>query len=581
MASLQPAKRRGKTYWRIVESRRINGKPRAVPIAYLGSVEKILDLLKEGSIASVKSYQHGDVASLKAISDRLDIASLIDKHVGVGRNNISIGKTLILSAINRACHPKSKKGFSEWATETSLGKLFPDINMEKMTSQFFWEQMDRVSECELEAIEEELSEKLIKQLDLNLGTLLYDTTNFFTYIASNNDRPKLPKRGHNKQKRYDLRQFNLAVLMSRQGQIPLLSTVYEGNQPDVSRFAATLTATRKRLEALFDDCSKITIVYDKGNNSVKNQEVMDESNLGFIAPISLIRNPSNLMDVSIKDFDTFSEGSLKGVQFYRTKKEIWKQERTVIMFVSEKLREGQLRGLEQSLHTVYAKLEAWKNRLSKPCSGPRTEKAITLQINKILKGSFIKQVLDVNYDQNKEGSSRLSWTINDQKMTYLKEEVFGRRALMTNRHEWGTMEIIDACHSQSDLENAFKQMKDPEHFSVRPQFHWTDQKIRVHVFICMLALIMGKLVEREARSMGMKESLSHIMDKLRTIRLSLMISDSKLNPKQKSSKTKNEVNDLSLQWMMEKTSPKIMRLYEVFVPQKAPFVYTKSADVIY
>jgi hypothetical protein len=45
VASLQKHRVAGRTYWRIVESRRIGGKPRAVPLLYLGSAGDLLNRL--------------------------------------------------------------------------------------------------------------------------------------------------------------------------------------------------------------------------------------------------------------------------------------------------------------------------------------------------------------------------------------------------------------------------------------------------------------------------------------------------------------------------------------------------------
>ena len=42
--------------------------------------------------------------------------------------------------------------------------------------------MERVTEADIQAIEQQLSQRLIQQLGLNLRTLVYDGTNFFTYI---------------------------------------------------------------------------------------------------------------------------------------------------------------------------------------------------------------------------------------------------------------------------------------------------------------------------------------------------------------------------------------------------------------
>ena len=66
MASILPVKVRGKTYWRIVESKRVNGKPRPIPILYLGTADALLERLTsqaEGKL-TLKTFRHGDVAAL-------------------------------------------------------------------------------------------------------------------------------------------------------------------------------------------------------------------------------------------------------------------------------------------------------------------------------------------------------------------------------------------------------------------------------------------------------------------------------------------------------------------------------------
>jgi len=112
MASLQRHVVKGRTYWRIVESRRVNGKPRAVPVMYLGSADSLLQRLLEAPTGRlrIRSYQHGDVAALKAAADRLKVVSIIDEHVSKRRRGLSVGTTLLLAALNRAVRPRSKMG---------------------------------------------------------------------------------------------------------------------------------------------------------------------------------------------------------------------------------------------------------------------------------------------------------------------------------------------------------------------------------------------------------------------------------------------------------------------------------------
>jgi len=71
---------------------------------------------------------------------------------------------------------------------------------------------------------------------------------------------------------------------------------------------------------------------------------------------------------------------------------------------------------------------------------------------------------------------------------------------MTDRHEWETVEIIKTYYGQSMIEQSFKNLKNFYHLALRPQFHWTDQKIKVHFFICVLGYLLATIVWREART---------------------------------------------------------------------------------
>lgn len=128
MASLQRVRVEGRSYWRIVESRRVNGKPRAVPILHLGTADVLLNRLlqaPEGHL-TVQSFHHGDVAALKAVADRLQVVSLIDRHVPNKVRSLSVGTTLLLAAINRVVRPRSKRGWTAWARGTLYPCSSPD-----------------------------------------------------------------------------------------------------------------------------------------------------------------------------------------------------------------------------------------------------------------------------------------------------------------------------------------------------------------------------------------------------------------------------------------------------------------------
>jgi transposase len=563
MASLQRVRARGRSYWRIVESRRINGKPRAIPILHLGTTDQLLNRLlsaPEGQL-HIHSYQHGDVAAFKAMADRLDLVSLIDRHVQTSRRSLSIGTTLLLAAINRAIKPRSKRGFAAWAKTTSIPHLF-GIQVDQLTSQYFWDQMDLLDEPALEAIEDDLTRKVVTLFHLKLDTLFYDTTNFFTYLASDNDRCELAQRGHSQQRRSDLRQFNLALLVCQDGQIPLCSQVYKGNTVDSTRFPDSLTQIRQRLEGLVGQLEDLTLIYDKGNNSKKNQAWVDATPLHYVASLVPTQHPE-LMAIASTQYDPLGPGPLEGLPVYRCQRQIWGTERTVVLFISQELKTGQIRGVNQQLNKRLKALLAWKQRLSKPRSGPRTPKRGHQQAEALQRGQYIQDILKVSYHPRRKGVNRLSWSIDEAARDHLYKEVFGKRILMSDQHHWSTEEIILAYQGQSRAEAAFRELKDPTHLAVRPRYHWTDQKVRVHTFICLVALLLSRLIEREARQAGYRGSLSGLLDQLASIRLAMVLQPAR-----------EEGDRPRCEWTLEDSQEPVQRIFQRLVPQRAPFMFT-------
>lgn len=66
-------------------------------------------------------------------------------------------------------------------------------------------------------------------------------------------------------------------------------------------------------------------------------------------------------------------------------------------------------------------------------------------------------------------------------------------------------------------ENLFKVSKNPDHFSVRPQFHWTDQKIHVHVMLCMIAVSVAEVLRKKVEDQGLVYTKEALIEKLATI----------------------------------------------------------------
>lgn len=186
MPSLQAYRVRGKRYWRIVESYRDDrGHPRIRVLRHLGTPQKVLDLLSQapGKPIYAEERDFGASAALWDVARQLDVVPTIDTHAPKRRQGASVGQYMLLAAINRALDPKSKSRLGSWYRGTILVRLLP-LRRAALRSQRFWDHMKYLDEATLAAIENDLTQELVKRFDLDLRALFYDTTNFDTFLSS-------------------------------------------------------------------------------------------------------------------------------------------------------------------------------------------------------------------------------------------------------------------------------------------------------------------------------------------------------------------------------------------------------------
>ena len=534
MASLQAVRSGGRTYWRIVESRRVNGKPRPVPVAYLGKANDILARLQGADSLHVRSLSHGAVAALFSLSQELDVAGIIDRHLaqhghrrrpwqvkrGESRvpqkhDGLSVGQSLALVSVGRAGHATSKRGFAEWARTTTLGEL-ASAPVERLSSQHFWDQMDQLPVESIAAIEREIVGRAIERFEIPTQTLLYDATNFFTFIASTNERVEIAARGHNKQKRHDLRQVGVALLCTRDDGIPLAHHVYGGQVADAKSFCTAMPLMRQRLVDLQRDLDSLTVVYDKGNVSRANQKLVDGAGFHYVASLTASSQRALIAEANPKLEDVALGDEI--VRAFRTVKTIWGAERTVVVLLSERLRDGQRRGVLQHVASAHR----WLERLSKTLrrgKQKRDRARIERDIETRLMG---RQHLQKVIRFKLKGAGRkleLAYDFDQAAFEALDRDWLGRLVLVTDNKDWSTDEIIRAYRGQSDVEAVFAHLKDPVHIALRPQFHWTDQKLHVHVFTCLLGYLLARLVHlRAQRAVDYVGSMERLLDTLANVR---------------------------------------------------------------
>jgi len=549
MASLQHRISGGYKYWYIVESRRVNGKPRPIPLLYLGKADDILKRLQGGICKNIKckSFSHGAVAALLRVADDIGVVDIINKYVPKNKKNVkqirdglTVGGSLTLRAIEKVCHPCSNREFYTWAKTTSLEYLL-QVSCAKMDSQHFWDQMDELPVSAIPKIEEEIVKRVIEIEDISLDTLLLDATNFFTFINTTNDRCSLAQRGKNKKGRNNLRQVGILLVVSRKDIIPLFHETYEGNKADSKIFASTIKKITDRLCEISSDLEDLTLVFDRGNNSKSNlsEDILKIHYVGALSP----SQHKDLMKKAIDYIYRKEQDRDDAVICFRVKQELWNEVRTLIVYRSKKLYEGQLRGIEKNLKKRFEKLDELNKSLSNPRCKKGTRKDIIESIKGIVKGQFVQDIITWKLPRKRK-HYRIEYGVDDTKFEELKKYRLGYRILMTDRHEWTDKEIMAAYHGQSKVEYAFKNLENPYHGSAHPQFHWTDQKIRVHVFTCVLGFLFESVIYRRAQKKKYGQTnYDNLFDRLERIRLAALIED------------RGKRKQMDVQYTLEETEP--------------------------
>jgi transposase len=530
MASLTAKVVHGKTYYYARECQRINGKPKIVRTVYLGAADDLIaaalahkqDQAPQPHSVDIAAF--GDVAALYDLAQQIGLVELLDRHLPKRSQGLSVGQYLLLAAINRAVHPTSKLQFADWYRGTTLPRLIP-ASAQQLSSQSFWNHLDFVDEPQIAAAERELSQKLIEQFQLSLRTLAYDGTNFFTFIDTRTPA-ELPQRGHNKQKRNDLRQVSLGMLVSTDFHIPLFHKVYAGNIPDCTIFQSITEELRLRYQELARDCEHITLIFDKGNNGEESFQTLDATRFHFIGSL-VPSHHADLLDVPRNRYQLLRGERLEDVGAYRTKKVVYGQERTIVVTHNDNLLHGQLQGLTAALDKARSKLRDLQTKLRRRREGKirggkaPTAASIRKQAQDALAGQHVKTVLHVEV---KDGAvPTLSFETDQAALSRLLDKHLGKTILFTDNDDWSTEDIVLGYRSQHHIEDAFRQMKHPHYLGWQPMYHWTDSKIRVHAFVCVLALTLSSLLQRTLHRQGLDLSLPRMFELLSGIRETVVI----------------------------------------------------------
>ncbi len=529
MASITKKVIRGKPYYYARECKRVDGKPKIVWQKYLGKAEDIIAAVFErpaGEPAIAQPVEatvtdFGAVCALYDLAERLGLVDIIDRHVPKKGSGPTVGNYMLVATLNRCIAPTSKASIGAWFQDTALRRLV-DIEAKQLTSQRYWDNMDRVSSEAIEAIERDVTTRMVELFDIDLSRVLFDATNFFTFIDTFNERCSLAQRGKSKEGRRSLRIVGLALLVSADFHLPLLHRTYPGNQTDAPTFASLTDDIVARCRLLTDNVEHVTIVFDKGNNSEQNLEAIEDSPYHFVGSLVPTHHPE-LLEIQSSRMHSLADDGLPGVTAYRTTKVIFGVERTVLITYNENLFVAQSRTLLREIAKRQRLLRELQHRLRRRRSGavrggkPPTVSGVSKKVASLLKARHMKDLFHVEIAEE-DGLPTMTYRFDHGAWRRLQKTLLGKNILFTDNDDWTDADIVRGYRAQHHVETAFRDMKDPHHICLRPQHHWTDQKIEVHVLTCVLALMLCSLLRRELHRKGIDSSIAEILNSLEKVR---------------------------------------------------------------
>ena len=541
MAHIHKKMKKGRPYYYVRETARVNGKPKVVNQVYLGSPERIMEMAagQQEPIKKLQVQEYGSLMVANLIEEEIGFAEIVNEVIGSSKDQKgpSVGEYFLYAILNRMIDARSKRALPEWYKTTAVQNIRP-VKVDDLSSRHYWRAWENVSEQQIKIIAEKFFARIAEKNDVSSDCFLFDTTNYYTYMASTTESD-LAQRGKNKAGKDWLRQIGLALLVSRNEQLPLYYTEYEGNRHDSKVFFEIRDNVIEAMRKRGGDCSDLTISFDKGMNAIDNMALLDSyRDIHFITTYSTAYS-EDLVQVKRDKFDVVDNAKNQQLAeqgedddrllALRTSGEYWGAERSVVVTYNPLTATKQRYGFEKKLLKLQDRLfemqqlvhnasPQWKNktqvlaRYEEMCSTLHIPKDL-YTVELYMKGNRLRMNFRKNHYRLKQYIAR-----------------FGKNIIITSRTNWTTDEIVQASLDRYMVEQAFRQSKNDDLVNLMPLYHWTDSKIRCHILCCVVALTYLRLMEIKLQKAKVNLSANKAMDSLRTLHSCLVYHPKKRNP---------------------------------------------------
>jgi hypothetical protein len=406
----------------------------------------------------VRSRPAGGAYLLKALWDRLHIGQCLKAALKGREFTAPVEQALFAMVANRALSPSSKLAIEQWTAE----EVFLGGDESPLQVQHFYRAMDFLLE-HAENLQKEVFWSTASLLNLTVDLIFFDTTNTYFEIEEPG-LSELKAYGKSKEKRDDLPLVTVGLAVTREG-IPVRCWVLPGNQHD----SQSVAQVQQDLNSW--KLGRVVWVMDRGMTSEENRRILQKAGGQYILGEKLRGN--HMSEMALRQ-----PGRFKVIADNLHAKQVYVGEgtgrRRYVIAYNPQQAEADRITREQNLDRLSCELEVIN-----------TKKRKKPQCRLLLHPSMGRYVKELK-------SGKLKIDIAKVK----QEETLDGKYLLSTSDESLSVEDIALGYKQLlEVERAFRTLKSS--LSLRPIYHSKDDRIRSHVLICWLALLLVRLTEVE------------------------------------------------------------------------------------
>jgi transposase len=516
-------------YVRVVEAYREDGKVKQRVVADLGRKDLLIEVLpklkrlltgddgSEGDPVIVDASNWGPVLVIRALFEQLNLWPILDEQLGRAKGVPFADRAFVLIA-NRLIAPASEHGLAGWL-ETDFvcdrqGRRFVPhwhprgrVRVHPRQLDAWYRTLDQLHAAK-DRIEVALYHRLRDLFSLKPDLVLYDITSTYFEGAGPHD---FAKHGYSRDGKPQNVQVIVGVVMVAGW--PIAHHVWAGNRIDHSTVKEVITDLRKRF-----DFGRLVFVGDRGMVTDENIEAITTDGHGFLVGLKRRRNPQ--LDAWLDAVDeTKWIDCPSGINAHERKanpprtraQEIatGNPDLRVIVIDSDERRGFEQAKREQAMERARQKLEKLKERVAS--GGMKQPEKIGAAVERIM--------------QKYHGHRYFDWKLDRGVLEYFESEArLGREKKIEGKYVVSTSEkgltVLDAVAKYKELmevESGFRQLKDV--MAMRPIYHQVESRVKAHIFVAALALLVQRLLGRRLKESGVELSPSRAMHALSTVRL--------------------------------------------------------------